>query len=440
MPSDVHPGESVRVCIRRDLASRPGCRLNGPYLVDLHIGSSYRLAKNYAGRVVAQPMRSRYDIRYNALIFEWNESAHMAIFRKIFDLLGAKPRPNSPLEARSLAFTSMESPAPTETLSEPRRLPTEFDDRIRLGRTTHSNEKMWSVGFWDPGPDGSHEKRTISLRDNTTGKIVSTLENVERPFSADVSDIGVFAVQDAGLASELSSKVLAFDKFGKLLYERAYKANLLGFSISPCGGFLASQTCNSGNEDSCIFEIHDIAQQRVLASRRPATEWCFEYEFDSEDGELKHVFAKLPKLGKFAYSPTGEFLDAKKYLSARLKKGDVHARIRAAEELVETDGSEKSLQRAFDVVDAAIKELPQDAGWLAGAYRIKGEISEKMGLTTAAIEAYRIALGHNPKVGVKKRLTALEKAAVQESLLATQAVQSAAVPLSTAKSGSQEKD
>lgn len=47
--SDAHPGEFVYVCIRRDPEFQPGCRLNGPYLVDLHVGSSYRLAKSYVG-------------------------------------------------------------------------------------------------------------------------------------------------------------------------------------------------------------------------------------------------------------------------------------------------------------------------------------------------------------------------------------------------------
>lgn len=47
--SDVHPGEFVYVCIRRDPAFHSGCRLNGPYSVDLHVGSSCRLAKNYVG-------------------------------------------------------------------------------------------------------------------------------------------------------------------------------------------------------------------------------------------------------------------------------------------------------------------------------------------------------------------------------------------------------
>lgn len=47
--SDVHPGEFVYVCISRDAAFHLGCRLNGPYSVDLHVGSSYRFAKSYAG-------------------------------------------------------------------------------------------------------------------------------------------------------------------------------------------------------------------------------------------------------------------------------------------------------------------------------------------------------------------------------------------------------
>ncbi len=47
--SDVHPGEFVYVCIRRDPAFHSGCQPNGPYSVDLHVGSSSRLAKSYVG-------------------------------------------------------------------------------------------------------------------------------------------------------------------------------------------------------------------------------------------------------------------------------------------------------------------------------------------------------------------------------------------------------
>jgi hypothetical protein len=71
--------------------------------------------------------------------------------------------------------------------------------------------------------------------------------------------------------------LVIFDTSGKRVYERAYKANLAGFSISPCGRYVASQTCNSGNEDSFILEFHDVAQQRILASCTPVAGWSAEY-------------------------------------------------------------------------------------------------------------------------------------------------------------------
>jgi len=49
VPSDIHRGEFVYVRICKDLAFRPGNWSNGPYLVDLYVGTSYRLARNYAG-------------------------------------------------------------------------------------------------------------------------------------------------------------------------------------------------------------------------------------------------------------------------------------------------------------------------------------------------------------------------------------------------------
>lgn len=47
--SSIHLNESVRGRIRRDLASRFGCRLNGDYLAELHVRMSFRLAENYSG-------------------------------------------------------------------------------------------------------------------------------------------------------------------------------------------------------------------------------------------------------------------------------------------------------------------------------------------------------------------------------------------------------
>ncbi|MGX7004919.1 hypothetical protein [Caballeronia sp. KNU42] len=309
--------------------------------------------------------------------------------------------------------------SPVEAVHKPVRLPSKFDDLVDFGVAQHSPNKHWSVGYWDPGPDASQKrKRIVRLRDNTTGRIVATVSNLERPFSADVSDTGVFGVNDAGQASELSSNLVIFDTTGKPMYRRIYKANLFGFSISPCGRYVASQTCNSADEDSSILEIHDVAQQRVLASCAPVAGWSSAYTFETEDGELKRVFATINHLGKFAYSPTGEFLDAKKFMTTRLTKGDPWTRIRAAGELFQADGSDKALERALSVVAATISAFQpgQDERWLADGYRLKGELLEKMQRPGEAMEAYRAALGMNPKIGVKKKLTNLEKAVSRQTL------------------------
>jgi hypothetical protein len=73
IPSNIHVGESVHVRIRRDLVFRPGCRLNGPYLVDLYVGVSIRLAKNYAGLNLsaANEVALRYVLEHVEGVAPW---------------------------------------------------------------------------------------------------------------------------------------------------------------------------------------------------------------------------------------------------------------------------------------------------------------------------------------------------------------------------------
>jgi hypothetical protein len=364
----------------------------------------------------------------------------MGILKNLFGLLGLgsrtvlapPPIPRAEIGEPKLKTTTVN--LSNEAYRKPVRLPSKFDDLMEFGLAQHSPNKHWSVGFWDSGPDASAERqRAVRLRDNTTGRIVATVNSLQRPFSVDVSDTGVFGVNDAGHASALSANLVVFDATGTQVYERVYKANLAGFSISPCGRYVASQTCNSANEDSFILEIHDVEERRVLASCTPVAGWSAEYTFETKDKQLKRVFAKIANLGKFAYSPTGEFLDAKKFMSARLAKGDPWTRIRAAGELVQTDASETALERAFGVVDTTIRAFQpgQDDRWLAGGYRLKGELLERMVKPAEAAEAYRTALGLDSNIGVKKRLAAIEKAASQKSVVDTGAEQRPRRPAST---------
>jgi tetratricopeptide (TPR) repeat protein len=58
------------------------------------------------------------------------------------------------------------------------------------------------------------------------------------------------------------------------------------------------------------------------------------------------------------------------------------------------------------------KGLDEDPNEKANAYRTAGEVNEAMGQTDNAIKYYEKAIELNPKVGVKRRLSALKKSAI----------------------------
>ncbi|WP_316683769.1 hypothetical protein [Ralstonia holmesii] len=223
----------------------------------------------------------------------------------------------------------------------------------------------------------------------------------------DVSDVGVWVVDDEGSASELSSQVIAFGSAGEELYRRAYRANLLHLNISPCGRYIASVTANASNEDSYILEVHDVLERRVLFSRTPATTTLGTYVFEVTDNQLVKVFIKLPKLGRFGYSTSGEFIDEKKYRTARLTKGCYSERIPAAQELIAQDQSEKVLQQALASVDVAIAESGESRSWQVSGWLLKGKILELLGQPGEAVDAYESARQLNPRAIAKKRIDAL---------------------------------
>lgn len=297
--------------------------------------------------------------------------------------------------------------ASTDTSAGKRiRLPSKIDDLLEMGLTVHSPNRTWTVGYADPGPTLSRES-VVRLRNNETREICATVRSLVRPFAVDVSDVGVWVVNDAGPASELSSKVIAFDTAGEELYRRAYRANLLHLNISTCGRYIASVTANASNEGSYILEVHDVQERRVVFSRTPATTTQSTYVFESEENQLVKVFAKLPKLGRFGYAASGEFLDEKKYLTARLTKGSYGERIPAVQELIAKDRSEKSLQQALASVEVAITESGESRSWQVSGWLLKGKILESLGQPGEAVKAYEAARQLNPRAITKKEIDAL---------------------------------
>ncbi|WP_244829222.1 tetratricopeptide repeat protein [Caballeronia sp. TF1N1] len=286
------------------------------------------------------------------------------------------------------------------------KLPSKIDDLLAMGVTIHSPNRKWTVGYRDPGPTLVHES-VVRLRNNETREICTTVRSLVRPIAVDVSDEGVWVVDDAGPASELSSTVVVFDSSGAELYRRAYRANLMQLTISPCGRYIASVTANAPNEDSHLLEIHNVSKGKVLFSRTPAIATQCTYIFEFEENQLVKVFAKVPKLGRFAYAASGEFLDAKRYLKARLTKGSFSDRILAGQELIGADPSETALRQALESVEVAIGESKESRSWHVSGLLLKGRICNSLGQLNEAIRAFEAAHELNPRAISRKRINAL---------------------------------
>lgn len=292
----------------------------------------------------------------------------------------------------------------------------EADEHDFFGAAHLSPSKQWVVGCDDSdggGRGGNRERGhgRVLLVEMPQGSAVCEVRNVARPFDVAVSNVGTFAVNDTGFGNELAADAVAFSAQGTELYRRHYSANIFSIAISPCGRFMAVQTCNAPKSpDGNLFEVLDILSKATLFSKAPDTPWSKKFVFDVDGGTLKQVWAYVEGLGKFAYSPLGEFIGAKKYQAASLDKGDYASRLFAVEKLLRESSDAKNAERALAVLESVLPEVPHaESSWHAKACRLKGEALEVLGRLAEAVSSYELAIGFDPKIGVKKRLDSLRK-------------------------------
>ena len=265
----------------------------------------------------------------------------------------------------------------------------------------------------DKGQGGYRESGNgrVLLVDMVAGRIAHHIQNIARPWEAAVADTGTYVVNDVGFGSALSGDVLVFNQAGERLYERQFAANVFSVGISHCGRFIAVQTCNAPTgSDGNLLEVHDVQEGVCLSSASPQTAWSLKYAFEVDDGNLKRLWVHDDRLGRFAYSSSGVFLDHRKYLDAALTKGDTGTRILAAESLLDAPEGSSDIETALRVVSEAAEGAKEsEQSWVPKALRLRGEALESLGRTSEAMAAYEAALAGDPKIGVKRRLAALQR-------------------------------
>lgn len=281
------------------------------------------------------------------------------------------------------------------------------------GVAHHSPDRHWIVGV----ESGSMDARggSVALVDLQAGRLAHKPKAVVRPMEAAVSNTGRYIVVDVGDPSALRGEAIVVEPDGSDRYRRRYGAHIHGVAISPCGRYAAvhagAHALGDEGPDGMRLELVDLAQKSVVFSVLPAMGWASGYAIETHpDGSPKAVVISEQGLGKFRYSATGEFVDAARYLEARLTKRSSEYRIGAARDLLDGNASPENAKRAVEVIDRALAEgVPEGSSWAAVAHRARGEALEILGDPGAALAAYEKALALNPKIGAQRRATALRK-------------------------------
>jgi len=281
-----------------------------------------------------------------------------------------------------------------------------------FGPYSRSANGRWIVSWRDADPTdmrGGHRaggKGAYLLYDFLNKEVVLK-GRLDRPNNGHVSNAGIFVLEDWHFGDELSGTFYAFNADGHTLLKKTFSANLLTNAVSPNGLLAVCQTANSKTEDSYKLFLFDLksGQQRFAAT--PGAGWTMDYTIDEARNE---VIAHIKGLGEFRYDQTGQFVDREELEEATLRAGDYGAVIPLAERLLQNDLSHARLDQILKAIYRARREgADANSGWKAAALKVTGLAYETLGDPTQAIAAYEQAIAINPKIGVKRRLSALQK-------------------------------
>jgi hypothetical protein len=261
--------------------------------------------------------------------------------------------------------------------------------------------------------DSDHSRGVGGYRTKGNGRFalvelsnILFLKECQRPNDGKVSNNGTVIISDWLFGDELGSTLLVYDITGQRILEHRFTANAFNNGISPDGQFAAVQLCNSDTEDANSLFLFNLNSKSLISKFKPQTGWADSYNFDIE---YKTVSLCYRNGRSYRYSFDGTFLDSARYQTERVEDASATELVLIVQEMLKK--SESALPYdLLGLLDRAFSQkLSEYPDYLAIAYRLRGELYEAVGLPRKAIDAYREALGLDPKIGIKKRLGKLEK-------------------------------
>jgi hypothetical protein len=288
-----------------------------------------------------------------------------------------------------------------------------IDSHDFYGLVTRSADGRYKLAF---GQDEDGRGRYLLLLRNK----VIVEGRLANPGDGSVSNCGKFVLNDNEgnpnftrdrdkLSNNyMSNNFIVFAVDGSRVLSCRTKASGGPCGISNSGRFAFSSTYRSHIEDHSnkIF-FYDLDQEKILWAVDQYFSIGSNFEFDEKEGSLRLAEAGSEKLYSYRLED-GRFLDEERYVAERvcaaLQSQDTQE-IQSAFYLIKQTRPAAENMAFFEKV----KDFNLDPGLLARLFRYAGEIYEESGEVESALQHYEIALTHDPKVGLKRKVDKLKK-------------------------------
>jgi hypothetical protein len=287
------------------------------------------------------------------------------------------------------------------------------------GRCSKSSSGEWYI-CWKDGVTTS-EGSLLGFRESGHGSYalynkkqekVILSSKLERPNAGMVADNGTFCISDWHFGEGLFGTIYTFLANGEKAIGKRFEANIFNCAISDNGLYVICQTCeNKASEDGNLLTLFNVKTGGVLFSINPMTPWADQYIFDVNN---RRIGVTIRDGGTYYYDFDGKFLDEKKYDEEQLASSRYEVVINKAQNILKSENLDfYQANRVIEAIDYSLTLLNEDEfhykTWAATAYKIQGLAYEFISNDQDALLVYQIALGLNPKIGLKRKIENLKK-------------------------------
>lgn len=294
-----------------------------------------------------------------------------------------------------------------------------FDDFVKIpsisffGEYKTSPSGVWLICWSDSDSQSSTAGHRYSghgryVLYNKQDEQIVTQGKLERPNNGHVANNGTFSIEDWHFGDDLSGTFYVMSSSDMVLVKKTYSANIYHSALSENGVLAVCQTANAPGEDGNILTGFSITESRELFRMAPPSGWADTYQFEEQKIHIGFVYKGL---GTFFCNAKGELLDPDALENARLKSRSHSIAVGAAEEIVKSEtSSNQSLEKAIKATARVLKAgAGKDEYLEARAFKVNGLAHERLGNEVEALSSFNAALAINPKIGVKRKATAIQK-------------------------------